>query len=176
MLFFLLWPLMHFYSSYLRSKETEFNYCNEGRCLKYENNRKSPKLVISFLKLSAMNWQWMRNNLTYDKNSLQRNINNVLFTMYNCCRPNSLDSHNYFLSNTAFNILKSGQRVKQVNACTFTLDMLFNGDFFVLAESDQETALLSIDKSSDKCEVGRFVLTCRIKTGNSSSVLQWNLY
>ena len=41
--------------------------------------------------------------------------------------------------------------------------MLLNGDFFLLAESDQETALLSIDKSSDKCEVGRFVLTCRIK-------------
>ena len=61
--------------------------------------------------------------------------------------------------------------MKQVNVCTFTLDMLFNGDFFLLAESDQETALLSIDKSSDKCEVGRFVLTCRIKTENSSSVL-----
>ena len=50
--------------------------------------------------------------------------------------------------------------------------MLFNSDFFFLAESDQETASLSIDKSSDKYEVGRFVLTCRIKTENSSSVIR----
>ena len=50
--------------------------------------------------------------------------------------------------------------------------MLFDSDFFFLAESDQETASLSIDKSSDKYEVGRFVLTCKIKTENSSSVIR----
>ena len=50
--------------------------------------------------------------------------------------------------------------------------MLFSSDFFLLAESDQETASLSIDKSSDKYEVGRFVLTCRIKTENSRSVIR----
>lgn len=33
------------------------------------------------------------------------------------------------------------------------------------AKSDQETASLPIDKSADKCEIGRFVLT--IKTENS---------
>ena len=53
---------------------------------------------------------------------------------------------------------------------TFTLGMFFSSDFCLSAESDQETASLSIDcKSSDKSEVGRFVL--RIKTENSSSVL-----
>ena len=53
---------------------------------------------------------------------------------------------------------------------TFTLGMFFSSDFCLSAQSDQETVSLSIDcKSSDKCEVGRFVL--RIKTENSNSVL-----
>ena len=43
--------------------------------------------------------------------------------------------------------------------------MLFSSDLSLSAESDQETASLTIDKSPDKCEVGRFVLT--IKTENS---------
>ena len=47
---------------------------------------------------------------------------------------------------------------------TFTLDMLFSSDLSLSAESDQETASLTIDKSPDKFEVGRFVLT--IKTEN----------
>ena len=46
----------------------------------------------------------------------------------------------------------------------FTLDMLFSGDFSLSAESDQETASLTIDKSPGKYEVGRFVFT--IKTEN----------
>ena len=51
---------------------------------------------------------------------------------------------------------------------TFILD-IFNSDFSFSAESNQETASLPIDKSPDKCEVGRFVL--RIKIENNSSVL-----
>ena len=47
---------------------------------------------------------------------------------------------------------------------TFTLDMLFSSDLSLSAKSDQETASLTIDKSPDKFEVGRFVLT--IKTEN----------
>ena len=42
--------------------------------------------------------------------------------------------------------------------------MLFSSDLSLSAESDQETASLTIDKSPDKCEVGRFVHT--IKTEN----------
>ena len=37
---------------------------------------------------------------------------------------------------------------------TFTLDMSFSSDFSLSAESDQETASLTIDKSPVKCEVG----------------------
>ena len=48
---------------------------------------------------------------------------------------------------------------------TFALDMSFSGDFSLSAESDQETASLTIDKSPDKCEVGRLLHT--IKTENS---------
>ena len=48
---------------------------------------------------------------------------------------------------------------------TFTLDMLFSSDLSLSAETHQETAPLTIDKSPVKCEVGRFVLT--IKTENS---------
>ena len=48
---------------------------------------------------------------------------------------------------------------------TFTLDMSFSSDFSLSAESDQETASLTIDKSPDKCEVGRLLHT--IKTENS---------
>ena len=46
---------------------------------------------------------------------------------------------------------------------------MFNSDFSFSAESNQETASLPIDKSPDKCEVGRFVL--RIKIENNCSVL-----
>ena len=42
--------------------------------------------------------------------------------------------------------------------------MIFSSDLSLSAESDQETASLTIDKSPDKFEVGRFVLT--IKTEN----------
>ena len=99
---------------------------------------------------------------------------------------NSLDSH--ISSQTQPLILKSGQQVKQVNVCrgfslfmlptvilpavsiiflnsTFTLDMSFSSDFSLSAESDQETASLTIDKSPVKCEVGRLLHT--IKTENS---------
>ena len=48
---------------------------------------------------------------------------------------------------------------------TFTLDMSFSSDFSLSAESDQETASLTIDKSPVKCEVGRLLHT--IKTENS---------
>ena len=51
---------------------------------------------------------------------------------------------------------------------TFKLE-IFNSDFSFSAESNQETASQPIDKSPDKCEVGRFVL--RIKIENNSSVL-----
>ena len=51
---------------------------------------------------------------------------------------------------------------------TFILD-IFNSDFSFSAESNQETASQPIDKSPDKCEVGRFKL--RIKIENNSSVL-----
>ena len=47
----------------------------------------------------------------------------------------------------------------------FTLDMLFSSDVPLSAESDQETASLTIDKSPDECEVGR--LLHAIKTENS---------
>ena len=43
--------------------------------------------------------------------------------------------------------------------------MLFSSDLSLSAESDQETASLTIDKSPDKCEVGRFVLTIKLKIG-----------
>ena len=48
---------------------------------------------------------------------------------------------------------------------TFTLDMSFSSDFSLSAESDQEIASLTIDKSPVKCEVGRLLHT--IKTENS---------
>ena len=44
---------------------------------------------------------------------------------------------------------------------TFILD-IFNSDFSFSAESNQETASLPIDKSPDKCEVGRLGL--KLKT------------
>lgn len=46
-----------------------------------------------------------------------------MFTVYNCSVE--FFGFSYFLSNVAFNILKSGQQVKQVNVCIgFTLFVL----------------------------------------------------
>ena len=101
---------MHLYGSHLRSKETEFNYCSEGRCLKYDNNRKISQACYYFSET-------VRNKLTVheklvdlDKNSRQRRNKNVMFTVYNCSQLNSLDSH--ISSQTQPLILKSGQQVK----------------------------------------------------------------
>ena len=47
----------------------------------------------------------------------------------------------------------------------FKLERLVSRNFSLSAESDQETALLPIDRIPVKCEVGRFVLT--IKSENS---------
>ena len=110
-----------------------------------------------------------------------------MFTVYNCSQLNSLDSR--ISSQTQPLTLKSVQQVKQVSVCRgfslfmlrtvilpavgiiiflnspFTLDMLFSSGVSLSAESDQETASLTIDKTPDKCEVGRLLHT--IKTENS---------